>query len=84
MNDVNGSILPPAKVTDLVLRERSRANQTVTVAWTAPGADLDQGTGKLKHKHDKAATADILYDIYGSSYVVLIKRVAVSSHGVRV
>ena len=46
MNNAHGDILPPARVTDLVLLKRSRANNTVTVSWTAPGADLDQGTGE--------------------------------------
>ena len=46
MNNAQGDILPPGQVTDLMLLERSRADNTVTVSWTAPGADLDQGTGK--------------------------------------
>ena len=46
MNDPQKGILPPGQVTDLVLLERFRSNNTLTVQWTAPGADLDQGTGK--------------------------------------
>ncbi|XP_043233012.1 calcium-activated chloride channel regulator 1-like [Amphibalanus amphitrite] len=44
MNDPQKGILPPGQVTDLVLQQRSRSKNTATVQWTAPGADLDQGT----------------------------------------
>ena len=51
MNTPQKGILPPGQVTDLVLMKRFRANHTVTIQWTAPGADLDQGTGKETEIH---------------------------------
>ncbi|XP_043213965.1 calcium-activated chloride channel regulator 1-like [Amphibalanus amphitrite] len=44
LNTPQKGILPPGQVTDLVLQQRSRSKNTATVQWTAPGADLDQGT----------------------------------------
>ncbi|XP_037082247.1 calcium-activated chloride channel regulator 2-like [Pollicipes pollicipes] len=41
-NNARGGLLPPAQVTDLVMSER--ASDGAVVTWTAPGADLDQGT----------------------------------------
>ncbi|XP_013380548.1 calcium-activated chloride channel regulator 3A-1 [Lingula anatina] len=41
----NGTDLyPPSRVTDLKVASYSYADQTVTLAWTAPGGDLDYGT----------------------------------------
>ena len=42
----NGTaILPPSAVTDLQITSVEPVNKVVHFSWTAPGADLDIGTG---------------------------------------
>lgn len=45
-------IFPPGTVIDLRVTASSFENKTVTLMWTAPGDDLDNGAGKLTiHSH---------------------------------
>lgn len=37
-------MFPPCKITDL---EAVKVEEDVTLSWTAPGEDFDQGRGKL-------------------------------------
>lgn len=42
-------ILPPIKITDLTVTATSYQNGTVALSFTAPGDDLDQGTGRISN-----------------------------------
>ncbi|XP_070559947.1 calcium-activated chloride channel regulator 1-like [Ptychodera flava] len=44
-----GDNFPPSRITDLKVAATSYDNQTVTLAWTAPGNDLDRGTAYEYH-----------------------------------
>ncbi|XP_070557788.1 calcium-activated chloride channel regulator 1-like [Ptychodera flava] len=44
-----GDNFPPSRITDLRVAATSYDNQTVTLAWTAPGNDLDRGTASEYH-----------------------------------
>ncbi|CAN7937579.1 unnamed protein product, partial [Ixodes hexagonus] len=41
-----GDIYPPSRITDLKVVNVERDNMRVTLRWTAPGNDFDQGTAK--------------------------------------
>ena len=38
---------PPARVTDLQVVSMNADNMTITIRFTAPGSELDEGIGKI-------------------------------------
>lgn len=37
---------PPCRIHDLVVLQVNYLNATITLQWTAPGSDMDNGAGK--------------------------------------
>ena len=44
-----GDAYPPSRVTDLKVASVQVNQMTLTIEWTAPGDDLDQGTGLYRN-----------------------------------
>ena len=44
-------LFPPNRIQDLQVRSTSVQNLTIVLTWTAPGDDLDSGTGKDKKSY---------------------------------
>jgi len=42
-----GDAYPPSRVTDLKVASLQVNQMTMSIEWTAPGDDLDQGTGLI-------------------------------------